>query len=318
MKNDRGRSYAWQERPHALMFHHFHGPAPPEQGSVSGEELAGIIDFVGRERILPAREWLERAVTGTLEGPEVCLSFDDGLRCQYDTALPVLESLGIEAFWFTYTAVLDGELVRMEIYRRFRNSMYPNVNEFYADFFRVVTHSDYRSQVASALAAFSPSGYLPHSPFYTAADRRFRFVRDRVLGVTAYEEIMDGMIEAAGTSVAELAEGVWLEESHLRELHSAGHVIGMHSHTHPLQIGELSAEAQEREYTANYERLKALLGEAPLAMSHPHNSYGDETLRILRRLGVKVGFRANMGLPQFTDLEFPRQDHANIVQEMAA
>ena len=73
------------------MFHHFHdGRHPAGQGSLSAHELADVIRFLGPARILPAREWLTRALAGTFDRGDLCLTFDDNLRCQYDVALPVL------------------------------------------------------------------------------------------------------------------------------------------------------------------------------------------------------------------------------------
>jgi hypothetical protein len=52
-------------------------------------------------------------------------------------------------------------------------------------------------------------------------------------------------------------------------------------------------------------------------MAHPCNSYGPETLSILRELGIGLGFRANMQiLSEASPFEFPREDHANILGNM--
>src|SRR6266550_8962669 len=92
-------------RPHGIMFHHFwdeRGKHPRGQGAISGDELRAMIQFLGRDRILPAREWMEKAAAGTLREGDLCLTFDDNLRCQWDVARPVLRELGTTAFWFVY------------------------------------------------------------------------------------------------------------------------------------------------------------------------------------------------------------------------
>ena len=50
-----------------------------------------------------------------------------------------------------------------------------------------------------------------------------------------------------------------------------------------------------------------------MAMSHPCNSYSPYTLALLRQLGVRIGFRANMARAQHCSLEHPREDHANLL-----
>src|SRR5262245_41086900 len=129
---------------HGIMFHHFHdGQHPRGQGSISAEQLDQLIRIVGRHRILPAREWLLRARAATLGDDDLCLTFDDTLRCQYDVALPVLSQHGITAFFFIYTSVLDGELERLEIYRRFRTVCFPSVDDFYDAFFAALDGSEH-------------------------------------------------------------------------------------------------------------------------------------------------------------------------------
>ena len=62
-----------------------------------------MLRFVGLRNILPADEWMARATSDRLDENDLCLTFDDALRCQYDVALPVLEKYGLTAFWFVYS-----------------------------------------------------------------------------------------------------------------------------------------------------------------------------------------------------------------------
>jgi len=92
--------------------------------------------------------------------------------------------------------------------------------------------------------------------------------------------------------------------------------VGLHSSTHPTVLANLSRADQQREYQANYERLHRLTGRVPDTMSHPTNSYNADTLEILRQMGIRLGFRANMAQAVYSTLEHPREDHANILAEM--
>src|SRR5580700_8086460 len=93
-----------------LMFHHFHGGVHPDvQGSISAAQFADILDFVGVKHILDPHEWCERATRGALGKLDLCITFDDSLRGQFDVALPVLESYGLKAFWFVYSSVFEGQ-----------------------------------------------------------------------------------------------------------------------------------------------------------------------------------------------------------------
>src|SRR4051812_45501260 len=114
--------------PHGVMFHHFHDATHPAgQGSISAGQLRHMIESIGPARILPAREFLWRAQHKTLRPTDICLTFDDNLRCQYDVALPVLREFGLTAFWFVYTSVLQGNVESLEIYRHFRMTQFVSV-----------------------------------------------------------------------------------------------------------------------------------------------------------------------------------------------
>src|SRR5579863_2678016 len=88
-------------RPHGIVFHELHnGQHPSGERALSRSMFANIIEQIGPKRILPARQWMQCALTATLRPTDVCLTFDGGLRCQYDVALPVLRFYGLTAFWF--------------------------------------------------------------------------------------------------------------------------------------------------------------------------------------------------------------------------
>ncbi len=301
--------------PHGIMFHHFHGGEHlPSQGSICADELAHMLRMYSRNhRLIPAREWYEKALADELAEDEVCLTFDDALLCQYEIALPVLEHLGLTGFWFVYSSVLMGKPELLEIYRRFRTEYYEDIDGFYEDFFNVVLSSPYADETRASLASYRHADWS-HFPFYTENDTRFRFIRDNVLGAERYDEIMAVMMEKAGVAAGDLAEGLWMTAAHIRRLHDDGHMIGLHSHTHPTAMARLPAEVQAGEYRQNHEYLRDLLGEPPVTAAHPCNSYGPETLEILRRLGIRLGFRANMQRGHSTLLEMPREDHANLTR----
>jgi len=305
-------------RPHGIMFHHFHNDAHPRaQGSLDAQGLRDLLAFVGaRHAILDAGEFLQRAESGTLRGNDLCLTFDDSLRCQFDVAFPVLEELGLTAFWFLYTSPMQGSLERLEIYRYFRNTAFASMEEFYGFFFRHLRQTPYAELAGEALARFDPAACMARYAVYSADDCRFRHLRDDIFGETVYNAIMDGILKERGFQAEALLKALWIGPEETRALRRAGHVVGLHSHTHPTRMQNLPPERQLDEYVENKRILEGILGEEVVCMSHPSNSYGPETLAALARLGVRVGFRAIMTGGGGGALEIPRQDHANIMREM--
>lgn len=303
-------------RPHGIMFHHFHNETHPvSQGSISADQLAQIIEHHGADRFLCAQDWFQKATTGTLCADDVCITFDDALLCQYDVALPVLEHYGLTGFWFAYTSVHTGSIEMLEVYRSFRHQCFTDIDHFYKCFFDELRSTDYQKDISAHLEKFEPADYLSDCPFYSDEDKEFRFVRDVILDSTAYNDVMTRMMKDQGFDIGACVPTLWMQEDHLRHLYSGGHVVGLHSHTHPTALASLPVQDQEKEYVANHEALQRILGEAPLTVAHPCNSYSQDTLIILRRLGIKLGFRGTMAIQvAASELEFPREDHANIIK----
>jgi peptidoglycan/xylan/chitin deacetylase (PgdA/CDA1 family) len=301
------------------MFHHFHGDAHgPSQGSLSAEGFRAMIEWLGRDRFLPAHEWLERSLAGTLPDDALCATFDDNLRCQFDVAWPVMREMGLTGFFFAQTSVIEGDLNKLEIYRHFRHTCFASIDEFYGVFHRAVATSPYGDEVASRLPKLDPENAWPDFPVYTAADRVFRVVRDVVLGQARYEEVMDGMVAEAKLDFSELAPLLWMDAPALRMLHESGNVIGLHSHTHPTRLALLPAAEQEWEYGRNRDVIEAITGERPRTVAHPANDYDAVTLGILRQMDIVHGFRANMSLRPHSELEWPREDHGQVLADMRA
>ena len=124
------------------------------------------------------------------------------------------------------------------------------------------------------------------------------------------------MMAEVAFDVEATAEWLWMGAAELRQLTQAGHVIGLHSHTHPTDLKILSATRQAAEYRQNLEILQTMVSVAPTVMAHPTNSYNDDTLQLLRDLGVRLGFRSNLAMREHGPLEHPRRDHCQVMAEM--
>lgn len=303
---------------YGLMFHHFYDVQHPMgQGAINAEEFEKILDFVGCENIIDPLDWLTRVKTDTLSGKDLCITFDDNLRCQYDIAVPVMEKLDLKAFWFVYTSPFTGADQRLEVYKYFRDAYFDSINDFYNKFFEKTRVFSFSQAVEKHRKNFVPKKYLKEFPFYTDLDRLFRSVRDVVLGEAAYFDVMDAMLDEFDIDVKEVTAGLFMEEQQIRDLHNKGHVIGLHSHSHPTRIENLSHQEQLNEYKQNYNILADITGEKLRVMSHPCNSYNNDTLKVLHDLGIETGFRSNMAVVKNRgELELPREDHANIMAKL--
>jgi peptidoglycan/xylan/chitin deacetylase (PgdA/CDA1 family) len=308
-----------KEKAHGLMFHHFHDDELhiKGQGSIDQEQFRKMIILLQKEQnLISADKWYIKATTNTLQDTDVCITFDDNLQCQYDIALPVLEEFNLKAFWFMYTSPLEGIHERLEVYRYFRFSMFKSINDFYNAFNSDISYSVYNELVTEGMKNYDSKEFLKAFSFYTEEDKVFRFIRDKVLGKDKYFEIMDEMISNSQMDIKEIAKILWIDKEGISYLDKTGHIVGLHSHSHPTQIKELSFGDQLDEYTKGHTILSSIINQKIKAMSHPCNSYNSDTLKVLEKLNVFFGFRANMEEGYTSKWEYPRLDHAHLINKI--
>ena len=119
---------------------------------------------------------------------------------------------------------------------------------------------------------------------------------------------------------------LFMSEEMIIKLSDDGHEIGLHSHTHPMMMENLSYKSQLKEFEQNLLILgKVIKSNIPIvSMSHPCGSYNEDTLKILKKMNIKIGFKSimkieknkNMKKINNTSLEIAREDHINIYRKI--
>jgi peptidoglycan/xylan/chitin deacetylase (PgdA/CDA1 family) len=302
-----------------VMFHHFHGENHPVgQGSISANDLDQMIAWLRKDfEILNIEEFFEKALEAKLTAKETCLTLDDSLLCQYEIAVPVIESHGLTALFNVYSSAFFGKPDPLEVYRYFRTVTYKNFDDFFDDFFEIVREG-FSSEYANGVSRFSRERDIYESfPFYSENDKVFRFFRDKILGPSNYNLIMIDLMKKRMFDTSKVPTKVFMTVPQLEQLNRNGHALGLHSDTHPTQIHSLPKEAQMREFTVNYDFLRNITGTGAKMVAHPCGNYNETTLEILHQLDVVLGFRSSMGIPYAKSLlEIPREDHSNIFKDM--
>ena len=269
--------------------------------------------------------FFEKFRENKLKDNEVCLTFDDGIKCQIDVALPVLEDLKIKSFFFVYTSMFEGKPDNLEIFRYFRMNFFENVDEFYNDFYKVLD-KDLKNFFEKNNNKIKETKIK--LPTFSIEDIKFRLVRDFFLTKEEYEKIMFLMFKDKKFNFENVLKKLFFQKNDLKKLDSLGHLIGLHSHNHPTLLEKLSYSEQKDEYENCLSLLSDILNKSKNEikyMSHPCGSYNNYTLKILEELGIELGFHQittiepekNMKKINNSFLEIAREDHANIYKRMS-
>ena len=308
---------------HGIMFHHFHDDKIhlKTQGSISKKKLREIINYIGRKNIVDPDEFIWFVKNNKTTKPKVCFTFDDAIKCQYDIAIPVLAEYNIKAFFFIYSSIFERKPDLLEIYRYFRINHYSSLHNFYKDFFKEIKYDLnfyfklYSNDIKTMKKKF---------PFYSFMDIKFRLVRDTYLSKKEYDNIMHLMMAKKKFEYKKYFSKIFLNKNNIKDIYKKGHTIGLHSHSHPTKLEELSYTEQNKEFSKNLIFLNNIIDEPTYkitSMSHPCGSYNADTLEILKSLKINLGFKQimtiekdkNMKKINNSTLEIARIDHALIL-----
>ena len=312
---------------HGITFHHFHddGIHTKSQGSISKDDFYKLINFIDRKNILDADVFFEKFRENKLKKNEVCLTFDDAIKCQIDVTLPVLEDLKIKSFFFVYTSMFEEKPDNLEIFRYFRMNYFNSVDEFYINFYKVLNTNldEFFNKNKDVI-----KNKKIELPFYSIKDIKFRLVRDKLLTKDEYEKNMSLMMKEKNFEPQNYYSHLLFDKKDLIQLNSLGHLIGLHSHNHPNLLESLSYDEQKFEYENCISIISKIIDKPKSEikfMSHPCGSYNNDTLKILKGIGIELGFKPIMtiepkkGMKKINNsfLEIARQDHAEIVKRMS-
>jgi peptidoglycan/xylan/chitin deacetylase (PgdA/CDA1 family) len=312
---------------HGIMFHHFHDQKKysKTQGSIDKNQFEKIIKYIDRRNILDAKKFFIKMQNEELTSKDLCLTFDDGIKSQIDLALPILKKYKIKAFFFIPSSIFSNNPDLLEVYRYFRNKYFKNINDFYNQFFTI---SKINMKKFSEINKKKIKIFKIKHKFYSLNDIKFRLIRDTILTKNKYNDIMEKLFKIYNFKKNNHYNKLFLNKNDVKKIIHAGHVIGLHSHTHPTQMAKLSFQKQFNEYQKNKNCLLKIIGTKNKntlnSMSHPCGNYNQDTKIILNKLNIEIGFRSSMSIDKKNSMkkinnskfEIAREDHANIISKI--
>ena len=270
--------------------YHYVVERPPDQPRaifpVTTASLAAQIELLGADFTFVSRDQLLGAVAGRRELPErACLlTFDDGLRCQVELALPVLERLGAPAVFFVPGAPLAERRV-LAVHKL--HALRERLPE---DEFEV------RLDAALAAAGAEPPAVAVeharrHYRYDTPSAARVKYLLNMALPRRVRDEVVESLF-AAEFAEQVFAEQLYADRNQIAELERDHRAIGSHSYAHePLTA--LSDDELPRDLRRAREFLAEVTGSPPLALSYPYGTASTVDRRVAaaaRGAGFVAGF----------------------------
>jgi len=297
--------------PSGIMFHHFHGKSHiKSQGSINQKQFNKIISFLKKKyNLLDANIFLERCLSGLIKKKDICLTFDDGLKSQFDLAFPILQKKNIKAFYFIYSSAFK-KPSNLEIFRDFRFRSYKKIDDFYNDFFSIFEKAYFKINKNNKIY----KNYLKNYNFYSLNDRIFRYLRDKVLDSRSYLKIIKKMMKQKDYDYLSYSKNLIMSKNNIKRLIKEGNIVGLHSHSHEVDLVNKNYKHQLKEYTTNLKFFKKEFNISCNSASYPFGRYNKDTLKVFEKIGIKVGFLSSKKkVINKNNLEIERIDHNKFV-----
>jgi peptidoglycan/xylan/chitin deacetylase (PgdA/CDA1 family) len=246
--------------------------------------LGRAYEFVTRDDVVAAA-----AGEKTLPENACLITFDDGLQCQLDHAVPVLERLGVPFLIFVCGAPLaERRALRVHKVHALRELM--SDDELFglaqAELARVGTEIDELDDRAA-------DRYRQDTP--SAA--RVRYLLDMALPPAARDAFVDGLFSESFDE-AQFCDELYLSGDDLAHLEREHGAIGAHSHEHDY-LARLSAQELAADLNASIAALRDATGSRPRAISYPYGlkvAVSRKVAVAAEAAGFRVGFTMERAL----------------------
>ena len=299
-----------------IMFHEFHDNKAfaKSQGSISKDQFYKIIKKIGKRNILSPQNFLD-ATHSNIKIKYYCLSFDDGLKCQFKIASEILNDLNLKAFFFIISSTLTNKPNLLAVYKDFRCNYLSNLNEFYEEFFSISKNVISSEQLIkfNKINSSRINRIKKKFNFYSSADIKFRIFRDEIILKNEYDFIMKELMNKYNYNFKKKFKKLVLNKIDINNLLKNNHEVGLHSHNHNHKMNYLTYNEQKKDYLTCKQILDSITKKKTTSMSHPSGNYNKDTFKVLKELNIKIGFRHNALKKEYNEYELPRINHVSLL-----
>jgi peptidoglycan/xylan/chitin deacetylase (PgdA/CDA1 family) len=237
------------------------------------EELGNVFEFVSRDELVAASR-------GDARLPErACLvTFDDGLRSQFELALPALAALGVPALFLVPGRPLaEGRALYVHKVHHLRER---------------VGDDALAPLLAEHAPAVSKEAAREHYAYDEPEAARVKYLLNVALPLRDRERVIGAAFSEAFPDESAFSAELYMSAEQVRELERDHRSLGAHSYAHePLAF--LQPDALVSDLTRSAEVLARVTGFRPDVISYPHGSREAVSLGVAEaaaRSGYVLGF----------------------------
>lgn len=278
----------------AVNFHYIGDPKdfrqdvfhPVSQAALRSQltELSRHFEFIGQDRLLSA-------LRDGSPLPERCclITFDDGLKCQYENALPILDAMAVPALFFVSTLpYADRRACTVHRIQQIRARLTSErLWGRMADLHDRMTGRPLPYDESVKARVISQYRYDDES------DARVKFLLNYSLEASLRDRLVEAIFMELLPDELQFCGRLYLDQEMLADL-ARRSLLGIHSHGHTL-LSPLSADLLREDLSKNLSILQGMIGggHAIKAISYPYGGAEAVSIRVsetARELGLELGF----------------------------
>lgn len=224
------------------------------------ETLGQWGSFVSQESIL-------QSIRGQKPLPEKAfiITFDDGLKEQYQIALPILKELGIPAIFFVNPRVFEeAHVLGVHKIHQLRSVVAPSLLK------KKIEDFIFSQDQGKQLGSYQEKALI-HYKYDKAEISELKYLLNFVLESSERQQLIDTAFHETFSSEEEVNNSLYMEQKQLKNLYDLG-FLGSHSFEH-FPIGTLSRNEQDFQVRQSQKYFTKLLGSPLPSFSYPYGSY---------------------------------------------
>ena len=278
-----------------VNYHYFREPEDsfyPGIHGVSQSRFQAQIEFLCRHFEPLESSDFEREIAQFKDGNYFFVTFDDGLKEQYEIAKPILDRNSIRATYF----------VNGENFVENRASLVHKVHwlksQVNIDRFIELVHD--RLEEYGIVPALSLSDFNPvegQNIYDNVKDRYAKYLLNHTLSLVEQVKVIDSIYNSGGYNEKEHVENLYFNKEILKEL-GENNSLGSHGYRHDVKT-TLSQESLVEDIDKNLDFLRTYSPSSKLMVSYPfggRNAVSKEVADIHRSKGLVAGFTMERAL----------------------